>query len=97
MTAIPDATEEDKTVLLKIEQAYEEIEDQIRDYDHYCDGDKIADWRYEQRLIRLLSHYQRENERLKEEIRIRDLSLREKIQIVTSTPFDALTGEGGGA
>ncbi len=67
MTAIPEPTEEDKTVLLKIEQAYEEIEEELRICDYYLDGDKIADWKYEQRLIRLLSHYQRENERLERE------------------------------
>lgn len=90
MTAIPAATEEDFKRLEEIEPLYQTLQELIDDPVVTQDAiitpaDRIYDHKETQQLLRLLSHYQRENERL---ARQRD----EVLRVMTLEQVEALAG-----
>ena len=106
MTAIPDATAEDFAGIRNTEEVYAETEEILKGYGLMDCNDKIAiESVLELAYLRIIAHFQRENERL---ARQRDV-LRKYIRGIAGDHalevakgwnetelIDALSGEGGG-
>ena len=86
MTAIPAATEEDFAGIRNIEEVYAETEEILKGYGLMDCNDKIAiESVLELAYLRIIAHFQRENERL---ARQRD----EVLRVMTLEQVEALAG-----
>jgi len=64
MAEISEPTIDDQSVLLKLPEAYAEIEEDLTFFDEVYGDELMCELKYQQRLIRLLHHYRQRCEEL---------------------------------